>query len=47
MKPVKIKKKKLALPRRSWKINPVTRVQKSGKSYFRPRVKRDRPRYEE
>ena len=47
MNPVKIKKKKLALPRRSWKINPLTRVQKSGKSYSRPRAKRDRTRYEE
>lgn len=44
---MKAKKKKLALPRRSWKINPVTRVQESAKNYSRPRVKRERTRYEE
>jgi hypothetical protein len=37
---MKAKKKKLALPRRQWKINPVTRVKESAKRYSRPRVKR-------
>jgi len=32
-------KKKLALPRRNWTINPVTRVKGSVKKYSRPRVK--------
>jgi hypothetical protein len=41
------KKNKLALPRRQWKINPVTRVKESGKKYSRPRVKRVASRYEE
>jgi hypothetical protein len=44
---MKAKKKKLALPRRQWKINPVTRVKQSGKSYSRPRVKRNAMPYEE
>jgi hypothetical protein len=44
---VKAKKKKLALPRRPWKINPVTRVKQSGKNYSRPRVKRGIAPYEE
>ena len=44
---MKAKKKKLALPRRQWKINPVTRVKQSGKSYPRPRVKRNAMPYEE
>jgi len=47
MHPMKAKKKKLALPRRPWKINPVTRVKQSGKNYSRPRLKRDSARYEE
>jgi hypothetical protein len=34
-------KKKLALPRRNWTINPVTRVKESVKKYSRPRVKND------
>jgi len=33
-------KKKLALPRRSWQINPVTRVKESVKRYSRPGGKR-------
>ena len=37
---VKVKKKKLALPRQQWKINPLTRVKDSGKKYSRPRIKR-------
>ena len=44
---MKAKKKKLALPRRQWKINPVTRVKQSGKKYSRPRVKRKVMPYEE
>jgi hypothetical protein len=34
-------KKKVAFPRRTWQINPVTRVKSSAKKYSRPRVKRD------
>jgi hypothetical protein len=44
---MKAKKKKLALPRRQWTINPVTRVKESGKKYSRPRVKRSALPYEE
>jgi hypothetical protein len=29
-------KKKVALPRRQWQINPVTRVKSSAKKYSRP-----------
>ncbi|MDR3458159.1 MAG: hypothetical protein P4N60_11975 [Verrucomicrobiae bacterium] len=32
-------KKQLALPRRNWTINPVTRVKDSSKKYSRPQVK--------
>jgi hypothetical protein len=32
-------KKKLALPRRNWTINPVTRVKDSAKKYSRQQVK--------
>jgi hypothetical protein len=42
----KSKKKKLALPRRQWQINPVTRVKESEKKYSRARAKRQ-SRYEE
>jgi hypothetical protein len=38
---MKTKKKKVALPRRTWQINPVTRVKDSKKKYSRPRVKTD------
>ncbi len=38
MKPKK--KKKLALPRQPWIINPATRVKESSKKYSRPRIKR-------
>jgi hypothetical protein len=38
---MKTKKKKVALPRRTWQINPVTRVKDSKKKYLRPRVKTD------
>lgn len=44
---MKAKKKKLALPRRQWKINPVTRVKASGKKYIRPRAKHHAKTYEE
>jgi hypothetical protein len=44
---MKAKKKKLALPRRQWKISPVTRVKESAKKYSRPRVKRVASKYEE
>jgi hypothetical protein len=36
---VKKAKKKVALPRRSWTINPVTRVKDSVKKYSRKRLK--------
>jgi hypothetical protein len=32
-------KKKIALPRRSWQINPVTRAKKSDKEYSRSKNK--------
>lgn len=35
-----VKKKKVALPRRKWQINPVTRVKDSEKKYSRPRAKK-------
>ena len=38
---MKKKRKKSLLSRRSWTINPVTRVKKSAKTYARPRQKRD------
>jgi hypothetical protein len=44
---MKSKKKKLALPRRQWKISPVTRVKQSAKKYARPRTKRELERYDE
>jgi hypothetical protein len=44
---VKKQKKKLAFPRRQWMINPVTRVKQSGKTYSRPRVKRNTMPHEE
>jgi hypothetical protein len=34
-------KKKVALPRRKWQINPVTRVKESERKYSRPRAKQD------
>jgi len=37
---VKKAKKKVVLPRRSWTINPVTRVKQSDKGYSRPRAKK-------
>jgi hypothetical protein len=36
---LKKKKKKVALARREWQINPVTRVKPSAKTYSRSRVK--------
>jgi hypothetical protein len=44
---MKTKKKKLALPRRQWKISPVTRVKPSAKKYARANAKRDSGRYDE
>ena len=38
---MKLKKKKVAFPRRTWQISPVTRVKDSAKKYSRPRVKQD------
>jgi hypothetical protein len=43
----KPQKKKLALPRRQWTINPVTRVKESDKKYKRARTKTDVRKYEE
>jgi hypothetical protein len=43
-KPVK---KKVAFPRRTWQINPVTRVKASAKKHSRPRVKQDLQKQEE
>jgi len=37
----KLRKKKVALPRRTWQIKPVTRVKESAKKYSRPSVKQD------
>ena len=34
-------KKKVALPRRQWQINPVTRVKASVKKYSRPRTRQE------
>jgi len=36
---MKQKKKKVALPRRKWQINPATRVKESARKYSRPRAK--------
>jgi hypothetical protein len=36
---MKSQKKKIAFPRRTWQIKPVTRVKKSAKVYSRPRAK--------
>jgi hypothetical protein len=35
------KKRKLPLPRRSWGINPVTRVKESDKKYSRGQAKQN------
>jgi hypothetical protein len=40
-------KKKVALPRRTWHINPVTRVKDSRKKYSRPRIKSDLKKLDE
>jgi hypothetical protein len=37
----KFQKKKMAFPRRTWQINPATRVKESPKKYSRPRAKQD------
>jgi hypothetical protein len=44
---MKRKKKKLALPRRKWKISPVTRVKPSARKYARSQAKRESGRYDE
>jgi hypothetical protein len=44
---MKSKKKKVALPRRTWQINPVTRVKSSAKRYPRRRVKGDLKKLDE
>jgi hypothetical protein len=36
---MKLKTQKTALPRRAWKINPVTRVKDSAKKFSRARSK--------
>jgi hypothetical protein len=38
---VKKPKKKVALPRRTWVINPITRVKESDKKYSRQRAKQE------
>ena len=38
---MKPKKKNIALPRRTWQINPVTRVKDSAKKYSRPRTRQN------
>jgi hypothetical protein len=42
-------KKKIALPRRQWQINPFTRVKSSAKIYSREKSKQDlqKPKNEE
>ncbi len=40
-KRMKSKKKKMALPRRQWKISPVTRVKHSARTYSRKKTKRE------
>jgi hypothetical protein len=42
-------KKKIALPRRQWQINPSTRVKASAKVYSRAKTKQDlrKPKNEE
>ncbi|HEY5232832.1 MAG TPA: hypothetical protein VIK35_04785 [Verrucomicrobiae bacterium] len=38
---MKLEKKKVAFSRRTWQVNPATRVKDSAKKYSRPRVKQD------
>jgi len=38
---MKKRKKKIALPRRQWQINPVTRVKPSARTYSRSGAKSD------
>jgi hypothetical protein len=38
---VKSKKKKVAFPRRTWQINPVTRVKGSARKYSRSHAKQN------
>jgi len=44
---MKAKKKKMAFPRRTWQINPVTRVKDSAKKYSRPHMKRALQQHDE
>jgi hypothetical protein len=44
---MKTKKKKMALPRRKWKISPVTRVKQSARKYSRIVAKRGVEKYEQ
>jgi hypothetical protein len=44
---MKAKKKKVAFPRRTWQINPVTRVKSSAKKYSRPRGKSDLQKHDD
>jgi hypothetical protein len=44
---MKKKKKKVALPRRQWQINPVTRVKPSAKKYSRRRVRQESRKLDE
>jgi hypothetical protein len=43
----KPQKKKVAFPRRTWQIKPVTRVKDSAKKYLRPGVKQDLQKLDE
>jgi hypothetical protein len=43
----KPQKKKVAFPRRTWQIKPVTCVKESAKKYSRPRVKQDLQKLDE
>ena len=45
--PPKTRKKRIALPRRQWQINPVTRVKSSRKLYSRLQAKKQILRNEE
>jgi hypothetical protein len=44
---VRHKKKKIAFPRRTWQIKPVTRVKESSRKYSRPCAKQDLQKLDE
>jgi len=44
---MKKRKKKIALPRRRWQINPSTRVKASAKVYSREKSKQNLPKVAE